>query len=92
MVDDGEARVFAFDRERARFRLESLHPGHSLEEVLDNTGFEFDRPESVPVTPAPSRQHLALMREVVAPLLAEVYPQFAAQVFGFTSPIAVGQS
>jgi len=25
---------------------------------------------------------LKLMREVVAPQLAEVYPQFAAQVFG----------
>ncbi|HZS83012.1 MAG TPA: CoA-transferase [Stellaceae bacterium] len=76
--------VFAFDRQRGRFRLESLHPGHTLEEVLDHTGFDFDRPERVPQTPSPSPEHLDLMRGVVAPLLAEVYPQFAATVFGFT--------
>ena len=37
---------------------------------------------NVPVTPAPSAETLRLMRQVVAPELAEVYPQFAARVFG----------
>jgi glutaconate CoA-transferase, subunit B len=74
--------AFAFDREHGRFRLESLHPGHTLEEVLDNTGFDFDRPDAVAVTPGPAAEHLTLMREIVAPLLAEVYPRFAADVFG----------
>jgi glutaconate CoA-transferase subunit B len=74
--------LFSFDRTRGRFRLESVHPGHSVEEVLDNTGFAFDRPDSVPETPPPSPDHLRAMREVVAPELAEVYPQFAASVFG----------
>ena len=70
-------------RPRARrFRLASVHPGHSVAEVIENTGFEFDRPPDVPVTPAPSAETLRLMRAVVAPMLAEVYPQFAAQVFG----------
>lgn len=65
-----------------RFALASVHPGHSLEEVVENTGFDFDRPQCVPETPAPTPETLTLMREVVAPQLAEVYPQFAAQVFG----------
>ncbi|HUI97849.1 MAG TPA: CoA-transferase, partial [Xanthobacteraceae bacterium] len=39
---------FAFDRSRARFRLASVHPGHSVEEVSDQTGFAFDLPEHVP--------------------------------------------
>jgi glutaconate CoA-transferase subunit B len=65
-----------------RFRLDSVHPGHTVEEVIEHTGFDFDRPEHVPETPAPSAETLTLMREVVAPQLAEVYPQFAAQVFG----------
>jgi glutaconate CoA-transferase, subunit B len=82
--------VFAFDRQRARFRLESLHPGHSLEEVLDNTGFDFDRAGTVPTTAPPSQEHLVLMREIVAPLLAEAYPQFAATVFG-TRTIDTGE-
>jgi glutaconate CoA-transferase subunit B len=74
--------LFSFDRERKRFRLKSVHPGHAVAEVIDNTGFEFDRPSEVPETPAPSAETLRLMREVVAPELAEVYPQFAARVFG----------
>jgi glutaconate CoA-transferase subunit B len=59
-----------------------VHPGHTVEEVAENTGFDFDRPGSVPETPAPSAETLKLMREVVGPQLAEVYPQFAARVFG----------
>jgi len=74
--------LFSFDRARKRFRLQSVHPGHTVEEVIENTGFDFDRPTAVPETPAPSPATLKLMRETVAPQLAEVYPQFAAQVFG----------
>ena len=75
--------LFSFDVDERRFRLESVHPGHTLAEVIVNTGFEFDRPPEVPVTPAPSAETLRLMRQVVAPELAEVYPQFAARVFGY---------
>jgi len=74
--------LFAFNRARKRFTLASVRPGHTLEEVIENTGFDFDRPDHVPVTPAPSADTLRLMREVVAPQLAEVYPQFAQRVFG----------
>jgi glutaconate CoA-transferase subunit B len=74
--------IFVFERERGRFRLESLHPGHTLDEVIENTGFEFDRPDVVPETPAPSAETLRLMREVIAPQVAECYPQFAARVWG----------
>jgi glutaconate CoA-transferase subunit B len=59
-----------------------VHPGHTVDEIVENTGFDFEMPASVPHTPAPSPETLKLMREVVAPQLAEVYPQFAAQVFG----------
>jgi glutaconate CoA-transferase subunit B len=65
-----------------RFTLQSVHPGHTVEEVIEHTGFDFDRPASVPETPAPSAETLTLMRETVAPQLAEVYPQFARQIFG----------
>ena len=79
--------LFEFDRAQRRFRLASVHPGHSVEEVVENTGFAFDRPAQVPLTPAPSGDRLRLMRKVVAPMLAEVYPQFAQKVFGLTAPL-----
>ena len=74
--------LFAFERQRRRFALASVHPGHTVAEVVEHTGFEFDRPPHVPVTPAPSLETLRMLRTAVAPQLAEVYPQFAAQVFG----------
>ena len=70
--------LFGFDRERRRFRLESVHPGHTVEEILDNTGFDFDRPEHAPVTPQPTPQVLQLLRARVRPAVAEAYPRFAA--------------
>ena len=74
--------LFAFDRTRKRFRLASVHPGHTVAEVREHTGFDFDLLSEVPVTPAPSPEALRLLRTVVAPQLTEVYPQFAAEVFG----------
>ena len=64
------------------FTLESVHPGHTVDEVIENTGFVFSHADTVPETPAPSPGALKLMREVVAPQLIDVYPQFARQVFG----------
>ena len=78
--------LFEFDRAQRRFRLGSVHPGHSVEEVVENTGFAFDRSAQVPATPAPSADTLRLMRNVVAPMLAEVYPEFARKVFGYVVP------
>jgi glutaconate CoA-transferase, subunit B len=77
--------LFSFDRTRARFSLTSVHPGHTVEEILANTGFAFDLPGDVPVTPAPTAETLRLMRETVAPALAPTYPKFAAAVFGIES-------
>jgi glutaconate CoA-transferase, subunit B len=78
--------LFDFDRARRRFHLDSVHPGHSADEVVENTGFDFDRPAEVATTPAPSAETLALMRTTVAPMLAEVYPEFAKRIFGAVLP------
>lgn len=74
--------LFAFDREAAGFRLESLHPGESLEAVREATGFAFAASPPVPATPDPDPGTLRLLRGPVAAALAETYPRFAARVFG----------
>lgn len=77
--------LFAFDKTRARFRLNSIHPGHSLEEIRDNTGFEFDRDEVIPETAAPSAEWLGLLRGKIAGEVADPYPKFAHAVFGVSA-------
>ena len=73
--------LFTFDRERRRFCLESVHPGHGLDEVIASTGFDFDRLETVPETPTPDAETLALIRGPVAREIARTYPRFAAKLF-----------
>ncbi len=74
--------LFTFDKVAQRFRLESLHPGHTLQEVLDNTGFAFERPAAPATTPAPDAAGLALLRGRIRDELAETYPRFAAGLSG----------
>jgi len=73
--------LFAWQKDKRRFRLESVHPGHSAEEVRENTGFDFDA-ESVAETAPPSAEELALLRSSVARQLASDYPEFAQRVWG----------
>nr|MDH4392972.1 hypothetical protein [Aquabacterium sp.] len=74
--------LLRWQRDTGRFALQSLHPGHTLEEVRDQTGFDFDVPATVPTTRAPDARRLALLRGPVATQIADVYPGFAQQVFG----------
>jgi glutaconate CoA-transferase subunit B len=70
--------LFGFDRVRRRFSLESVHPGHTVEEIVANTGFEFDRPVQVPTTPDPDARVVSIIRGTIRAEIAETYPRFAA--------------
>ena len=71
--------LFDFDRARRRFVLRSVHPGHSADEVRSATGFDYDAPAAVTVTPPPDAPTLALIRGPVREAIARTYPKFAAQ-------------
>jgi glutaconate CoA-transferase subunit B len=72
--------LFAFDKARKRFALESVHPGHTVEEIVANTGFEFDRPARVPTTPEPEPRVLELIRGKIRDEIGETYPRFASNL------------
>jgi glutaconate CoA-transferase subunit B len=74
--------VFRFDAEQRRFRLASVHPGHTVDEIARHTGFSYDVPDEVPLTPSPTAETLALIRGRVGAEIAETYPAFAARVLG----------
>jgi glutaconate CoA-transferase, subunit B len=77
--------VFHFDAARGRFRLASLHPGQTLDDIARHTGFAYDLPAEVPETPTPSAATLALIRGRVGAEIAETYPAFAGQVLGVST-------
>jgi glutaconate CoA-transferase subunit B len=72
--------LFTFDKARRRFGLQSVHPGHSVEEIRDNTGFEFDCPQQVPLTPSPDAAVLSAIRGRIRGDIAETYPRFAVEL------------
>lgn len=74
--------VFRFHPDRARFSLESVHPGETVESVRDATGFAFDVNGDVPFTPDPTAEELALLRGPICDEMLETYPEFCARVFG----------
>ncbi|HET9734727.1 MAG TPA: CoA-transferase [Burkholderiales bacterium] len=73
--------LFAWQKDARRFRLESVHPDSSAQDVRANTGFEYDAPASVPQTAPPTSAELALIRGPVARVIAENYPGFAKRVW-----------
>ena len=49
------------------FRLESVHRGVAVDEVVEKTGFELEVPDSVPETTAPTAEQLELLRTRIDP-------------------------
>ncbi len=58
--DDGPGGTY-------RMRLAATHPGVTVAEVVENTGFELIIPENVPVNDPPSTEELRLLREEIDP-------------------------
>ena len=47
-----------------QLRVVSLHPGVTIEEVIENTGFELCIPDDIPVTAAPTEAQLAVIAQI----------------------------
>ena len=74
--------LFSWHKDRRRFRLESFHPGSSVEEIRDSTGFEYEVSVQVHETPTPPDDDLRALRGDVARKIAADYPDFAKRVWG----------
>ena len=74
--------LFGWQANKRRFRLESVHPGHTPAEIRELTGFDYDAPDCGAVTPEPDAAALALLRGAVAREIAPDYPDYAARLWG----------
>ena len=59
--------VLGFDSQSRTASLLSIHPGVEIEQLLENTGFPLQVPEPLPITPAPNKEQLRLLREEIDP-------------------------
>jgi len=73
--------LFAWHKDKRRFRLESVHPGHSAAEIRESTGFDYDVSSALQQTPVPSKEELSLLRGQVQSAMTENYPEFGKRVW-----------
>ncbi len=54
--------VMDFTEDTKQLRLKSVHPGYTVQDVIDNSGCEIVIPENVPTTKPPTQLELLLLR------------------------------
>jgi len=59
--------TFDFDTPDHRMRLRTLHPGVTVDDVREATGFDLVVPDDVPESRLPTDEELHLIREVIDP-------------------------
>jgi len=59
--------IYGFDGETKRLMLLSRHPGVTLDEIRESSGFEIIIPRSVETSPEPSPEELRILREEIDP-------------------------
>jgi len=59
--------VFGFDQDTGLMILRSIHPGSSLEQVLENTCFDPPREKNVRITEPPTIEQVELIRNRIDP-------------------------
>jgi len=53
-----------FDLETKKMRLATVHPGVSVQQILENTSFDLIIPKDVPTTEPPTHEELVLLRAI----------------------------
>lgn len=59
--------ILDFEEKTKRVRLKSVHPGITVQQVVDNTAFELIIPENVPTTEPPTTEEIELLRTRIDP-------------------------
>ena len=59
--------VYDFATPETRMRLKSVHPGVTVDQVVENTGFELVIDEVIPETRIPTAEELTLIRDTLDP-------------------------
>ena len=57
--------TLGFDKDTKWMKLLALNPGVTVEQVVENTGFELIIPETIDTNPPPSAEELRILRDEV---------------------------
>ena len=74
--------LFKFNKDLKKFSLLKLNQNETTEGIEMLTGFKFDVNEHVSAMSVPDISRLKILRNKIAPMVSEFYPEFADRIWG----------
>ena len=74
--------LFKFNKDLKKFSLLKLNQNETTEGIEKLTGFKFDVNEHVSAMSDPDISRLKILRNKIAPMVSEFYPEFADRIWG----------
>ena len=56
--------VYGFDNESKRMQLLSVHPGVTIDQIKENSGFKMKIPKKISITKTPSKKELLILKKI----------------------------
>ena len=74
--------LFKFNKDLKKFSLLKLNQNQTIQDIKELTGFKFDISENISDMLNPDRTRLKILRDKIAPMVSEFYPEFTNRVWG----------
>ena len=73
--------LFKFNKDLKKFSLLKLNQKQTIQDIKELTGFKFDISENISDMLDPDTSRLKILREKIAPMVSEFYPEFANRIW-----------
>ena len=74
--------LFKFNKDLKKFSLLKLNQNQAIQDIKELTGFKFDISENISDMLDPDTSRLKILRDKIAPMVSEFYPEFTDRIWG----------
>ena len=74
--------LFKFNKDLKKFSLLKLNQNQTIQDIKELTGFKFDISENISNMLDPDTSRLKILRDKIAPMVSEFYPEFTDRIWG----------
>ena len=74
--------LFKFNKDLKKFSLLKLNQNQTIQDIKELTGFKFDISKNISDMLDPNTSRLKILRNKIAPMVSEFYPEFTNRIWG----------
>ena len=74
--------LFKFNKDLKKFSLLKLNQNQTIQDIKELTGFKFDISKNISDMLDPDNLRLKILRDKIAPMISEFYPEFTNRIWG----------